>query len=281
MKTKENAQSRALSSTPSRIPSRIKKSRHIKEIKRNRRLALALVLVLALLTFSIAVFKKRVMVEGTERVVGTMADTLCEEPENPTIKSEIILSAPVQAEEYITEYTTATIVTESTATTTITTKTATAEDGFYSSRLGRMVSNDEMDLLVMITCSEAGVEPYMGKLAVVATILNRIESEDFPNSIYDVIFQEKQFSSAVEGHFYSGCGETLQEITIDNVDKDMLTEARKAVKSALGGSDPTLKVGGALYFYNPTYCSSEELEWRASITEKVQIYEHIFFRVWD
>ena len=151
----------------------------------------------------------------------------------------------------------------------------------YSTRLGRYISEYEMYLLTMITYSEAGIEPYLGKVAVAATILNRMDSMDFPNTVYDVIFQPGQFSSANNGRFYSGWGDSLQELTVDTLYDDTLAEAREAVLAALNGEDPTYEVGGALYFYNPDYCSQEELEMRSTISELVWINDHIFYRVWD
>ena len=139
------------------------------------------------------------------------------------------------------------------------------------------ITNQDMDLLTLIACSEAGVEPYEGKVAVVATVLNRLVSEDFPDSIYDVIFQEEQFSSAYNGRFYS----RSEELTLQNIPEDTFWKSRKAVQAALDGEDPTAVIGGALYFFNPEYCSDEELSYREEIMEKVQIYSHIFYRVWD
>lgn len=55
-------------------------------------------------------------------------------------------------------------------------------------------SEEDLYNLVMITIAEADGESELGKRYVIDTVLNRVESNDFPNNITDVIFQENQFS---------------------------------------------------------------------------------------
>lgn len=47
----------------------------------------------------------------------------------------------------------------------------------------------------MLTMAEAEGEPEYGKRLVIDTVLNRVDSAHFPDSIYDVIYQRNQFSS--------------------------------------------------------------------------------------
>ena len=63
---------------------------------------------------------------------------------------------------------------------------------------------DESELywLSKIINAEAGGEPFLGKLAVGTVILNRVDSDEFPSSIYDVIFDTEhgvQFSPTANG----------------------------------------------------------------------------------
>jgi len=63
---------------------------------------------------------------------------------------------------------------------------------------------DEEDLLWLskIIHAEAQGEPFKGKLAVGNVILNRVESDEFPDTIYDVIFDNDhgvQFTPTVNG----------------------------------------------------------------------------------
>ncbi len=61
--------------------------------------------------------------------------------------------------------------------------------------------------LARIIEAEAGGEPYKGKVAVGNVILNRVKSKDFPNTIYNVIFEYfgniPQFSPVQEGTIYN------------------------------------------------------------------------------
>lgn len=155
------------------------------------------------------------------------------------------------------------------------------EEGYYSSLLGRTATQEELYYLRMICLSEAGVEKMEGKIAVVACVLNRmLYDKTAPNTVYGVVFQKNAFSSTRNGKFYNSYG----ELKWWNITKEQQTEIDTAVKRALDGEDPTEAVlgeYGALYFYNPKYCSQEALNSRAKIKVKVTIGNHIFYRVWD
>ena len=62
---------------------------------------------------------------------------------------------------------------------------------------------DEEDrkLLANIIYCEAGGEPYEGKVAVGAVVINRVLSNRFPDSVYGVIYQKNQFSPVASGRF--------------------------------------------------------------------------------
>lgn len=96
----------------------------------------------------------------------------------------------------------------------------------------------ELDLLAKIVFTEARDEPYEGYLAVAAVVINRVESPNFPDTIYDVIYQPGQFYPVKSGK--------INEVVPDE-------NSYKAAKEALLGADP---VNGALYFYNPRISGS-------------------------
>lgn len=54
-------------------------------------------------------------------------------------------------------------------------------------------------LLSHIINAESGNQPLSGKIAVGNVILNRVKSQLFPNTIYEVIYQKNQFSPAYNG----------------------------------------------------------------------------------
>lgn len=69
--------------------------------------------------------------------------------------------------------------------------------------------SDELYWLSKIINAEAGGEPFLGKLAVGTVILNRVDSDEFPDSIYDVIFDNKhgvQFTPTMNGAISADAG---------------------------------------------------------------------------
>jgi len=61
------------------------------------------------------------------------------------------------------------------------------------------ISKEERLLLEQLVEAEAKGESLMGKIAVANVVLNRVKSDDFPNTITKVIMQEKQFSPVANG----------------------------------------------------------------------------------
>ena len=130
-------------------------------------------------------------------------------------------------------------------------------------------SDYELQLVARLIAIEAGNQPYDGKVAVGATVVNRKNDPNFPNTIEGVIYAPSQFASLV----YSW--ETVQKDFPDCID---------AARDALNGVDPTrehLNGLGNLYFYNPDYCSDYQNQVRASISVTYRIADHVFYAVWD
>lgn len=63
------------------------------------------------------------------------------------------------------------------------------------------LNTDEIDILAQLTMAEAEGESELGKRLVIDTVLNRIDSDDFPNDLNGVIFQKGQFSCIGNGRF--------------------------------------------------------------------------------
>lgn len=59
----------------------------------------------------------------------------------------------------------------------------------------------EMELIAQLVMAEAGNQDLTGKRYVVDVVLNRVESDQFPNTVEEVIFQENQFSVIKNGTF--------------------------------------------------------------------------------
>lgn len=60
-------------------------------------------------------------------------------------------------------------------------------------------TEQEIDLMALITMAEAEGESEYGKRLVISTILNRVDSEHYPDNVTDVIYQKNQFSSIWDG----------------------------------------------------------------------------------
>lgn len=61
----------------------------------------------------------------------------------------------------------------------------------------------ELELLAQLVEAEAGNQDFDGKCMVVDVVLNRVESPDFPNTIFEVIYQKNpiQFATVYNGAF--------------------------------------------------------------------------------
>ena len=57
------------------------------------------------------------------------------------------------------------------------------------------LTEEEIDLIALVTMAEAEGECEEGKRLVIDTVLNRVESGYFPNTVYDVVYQPNHFSA--------------------------------------------------------------------------------------
>ena len=69
---------------------------------------------------------------------------------------------------------------------------------------------DEMELIAQLVMAEAGNQDLMGKRYVVDVVLNRVDSDDFPDTVEEVIFQKNQFS-VIENGAFDEAGWTITE----------------------------------------------------------------------
>lgn len=117
-----------------------------------------------------------------------------------------------------------------------------------ASAQGTSRSADEY-LLARCIHGEARGEPYVGKVAVGAVVLNRTRSPEFPNTIAGVIYQPLAFTAVADG-----------QINL-TPNKDSINAAR----DALNGWDPTY---GTLYYWNPVTATSKWI-WSRKVTLKI------------
>ncbi|MCI5956037.1 MAG: spore cortex-lytic enzyme [Clostridiales bacterium] len=115
-------------------------------------------------------------------------------------------------------------------------------------------NESEAYLLGRLVHGEARGEPYVGKVAVAAVVLNRVKSPSFPNTISGVVYQSGAFDAVLDGQI--------------NLTPD--ADSLRAARDALNGWDPT---GGCLYYYNPVTATNG---WIWSRTVQLSIGKHNF-----
>lgn len=98
-------------------------------------------------------------------------------------------------------------------------------------------ADGDLALLAAIIYCEAGGEPYAGKLAVGAVVINRLLSSKYPDTVLGVITQKKQFSPVGSGRF-----EVVLTAGRANAD------CYRAAEEAMSG---VTNVGNCLYFRTP------------------------------
>lgn len=113
----------------------------------------------------------------------------------------------------------------------------------------------DIDLLTKLVAAEAGSEPFKGKVAVAAVVLNRLEDKKFPATIAGNIFKRHEFESVSNGLIW----------------RQPVGDAHRAVKAALKGWDPT---NGAKYFFNPGKAPGHSWVWTRTITDRIG--RHVF-----
>lgn len=128
--------------------------------------------------------------------------------------------------------------------------------GQSTNSTGKAVGNKNVDVNLLARCvnAEARGEPYLGQVAVAAVILNRIPDPAFPNTIADIVYQPRAFSSVDDGQ----------------INLPPSPSALRAAQEAINGSDPS---GGAVFFFAPAKTKNKYIWSRPQIK---QIGNHIF-----
>lgn len=109
---------------------------------------------------------------------------------------------------------------------------------------------DDTRLLGALIYCEAGNQSYEGQLAVGATVMNRVRSGAYPNSISGVIYASGQFPPALNGK--------VARVYAGNVPESCLQAAREAINGATN-------IGTATHFR------------RAGFREGIVIGDHVFW----
>lgn len=110
-----------------------------------------------------------------------------------------------------------------------------------------LMSDEDYDTLLRIVEAEAGSEDIKGRVLVANVVMNRVKSEDFPNTVTEVVWDNSdgvpQFSPTYDGR--------INEVAVSD-------ETREAVKQALKGADYS---EGALFFIQKSAAEEHNVKW--------------------
>ncbi len=116
------------------------------------------------------------------------------------------------------------------------------------------MSTQDYDALLHIVEAEATGGDVFSKMMVAGVVLNRVEDSHFPDSIYDVIWEEDQFQPTLDGR--------IQSVTVTE-------ETEDAVERVLQGED---YAQGALFFFSRDDADKDNVTWFDS--SLVKIFEY-------
>ena len=112
---------------------------------------------------------------------------------------------------------------------------------------GQALNENDMEILCRLVEAEAGGEDFQGKKLVAHVVLNRLEHEQFPDTMEDVVFETRQgitqFSPVKDGRYY--------RVKVSE-------ETKTAVEQAVKDED---NAGGALYFVNSEIADRSAMKW--------------------
>ncbi len=110
-----------------------------------------------------------------------------------------------------------------------------------------LMSDEDYDTLLRIVEAEAGSEDIKGRVLVANVIMNRVKSENFPDTVTEVVWDNSdgvpQFSPTYDGR--------INEVTVSD-------ETKEAVKQALKGTDYS---EGALFFIQKSAAEAHNVKW--------------------
>ena len=75
-----------------------------------------------------------------------------------------------------------------------------------------VVEEADVELLAHLTYAEGNTLGEEGMLYVGSVVINRVNSNQYPNSIYDVIYDDGQYACVTDGHFYNEPSDLAWEI---------------------------------------------------------------------
>ena len=124
------------------------------------------------------------------------------------------------------------------------------------------LNDNEYTVLLKIVEAEAGSEDLTGKMLVANVIMNRVNSDRFPDTVTEVVYQRHngraQFSPTADGR--------IDSVTVSS-------ETEEAVKRVMNGEDSS---NGALFFRS-VHSSSGWFD--SALTRVIEHGNHIFYTI--
>ncbi|NLP45912.1 MAG: hypothetical protein GX347_02570 [Epulopiscium sp.] len=126
------------------------------------------------------------------------------------------------------------------------------------------LTDQDLEALYRIVEAEATQEDMIGRILIANVVFNRVRSDGFPNTVYDVIHQKingrAQFSPIDDQRYFT--------VTVSE-------KTKEAVQRALAGEDYSK---GALFFVARSMASSNAVSWFDQNLTKVYVHGvHEFF----
>lgn len=111
-------------------------------------------------------------------------------------------------------------------------------NNFYNS-----LTAEEINMIEVTVQHEVGDFSAEYKKLIAEIIYNRIKSEEFPNTVEEVLFRQNQFTGI--NNWYS------PDYPVDDVTKQVVKEVFSQEETS----------HNAVYYYNPDYSTQESIEW--------------------
>ena len=132
-------------------------------------------------------------------------------------------------------------------------------DGTVEDTSGAIAATaSDVQILAATIQAEADNQSYEGKLAVGSVIMNRVKSSKFPNTIYGVVSQERQFASYTSG--------MVDAILQKGPNDSCVSVANEVISGKRNGN----------WLFFMTKAAADNF----GIVEYTQIGDHVFFLVW-
>lgn len=151
-----------------------------------------------------------------------------------------------------------------------------ADDDFMTTDQRKALEASEVHCLAQAVYHEARGEPESGQWAVASVILNRVESNAYPDTVCDVVFQNAQMKNRCQFSF--ACDGRSDEGGNGNIiDRESWVKsniiARVSYRNFLEGERHEDGLTKALHFHTTSVSPS----WASAYAEVAAIGNHVFY----